>query len=93
MRCSCRALSLSGTPDDVLVFIGGFRLGCVREEGERLCSPLLSVCCYQFIDVATFVWLLLQPTDVFNVNAERHHLLATFPILDVLLTDLFPWCL
>lgn len=59
-----------------------------------LLTPLFApVCCYEVVNVAAFVGLLLQPFFVFEVKTEGDHLLATLPVLGVLLSYLLSWLL
>lgn len=57
-----------------------------------LLLPLFGpVCCNEIVDVAALVGLLLQPVFVLEVETEGDHLLATLPVLRILLSYLFPW--
>lgn len=59
--------------------------------GELLLTLFAPVCCYEVVDVAALVGLLLQPFFILEVKTERDHLLATLPVLGVLLSYLFSW--
>lgn len=57
-----------------------------------LSTPLFAhVCCYEVIDVAALVGLLLQPFFILKVKTEGDHLLATLPVLGILLSYLLSW--
>lgn len=57
-----------------------------------LSTPLFApVCCNEVIDVAALIGLLLQPFFIFEVKTEGDHLLATLPVLGILLSYLLSW--
>lgn len=59
--------------------------------GSLLAPLFVPVCCYEVIDVAAFVGLLLQPFFILEVKTEGDHLLATLSVLGVLLSYLLSW--
>lgn len=59
--------------------------------GESLLTLFAPVCCYEVIDVAALVGLLLQPFFVLEVKAEGDHLLATLAPLRIVFSYLFSW--
>lgn len=59
--------------------------------GSLLTPLFIPICCNEVVDVAALVGLMLQPFFILKVKTEGDHLLATLPVLGVLLSYLLSW--
>lgn len=59
--------------------------------GSLLTPLFVLICCYEVIDVAALVGLLLQPFFILEVKAKGDHLLATLAPLRIVFSYLFSW--